>query len=107
MPDDRVGSSEVVACQKQSIPDPIETIGQRREKAISGDICGAQKFYQSQIRRSIVDAPDFCQFFTDRRQRGIGRIGCFPANDRGGFDTGTKLPLPLPSSGYRCTGTGG
>jgi hypothetical protein len=38
MPNDRVGSSEVVARQKQSIPDPIETIGQKGEKAISGDI---------------------------------------------------------------------
>jgi hypothetical protein len=65
------------------------------------------EIHQSQIRRSIVHVLDFCQFFTGRRQRGIGRNRCFPANDRGGFDTGTKLPLPLPSSGYRCTGMGG
>src|SRR5215471_5194192 len=38
MPNDGVGSSEIVACQKQSIPDPVERVSPKDEKAISGDI---------------------------------------------------------------------
>jgi hypothetical protein len=38
MPDDGVGSGDVVACQKESIPARIETIEQKGKKAISEDI---------------------------------------------------------------------
>jgi len=38
MPDDGVGSGEVVACQKEPIPARIETNRAERQKAISGDI---------------------------------------------------------------------
>jgi len=38
MSDDGVGSGEVVACLKESIPARIEQIGQKGKKAISVDI---------------------------------------------------------------------
>jgi len=65
MPNDRVGSGEVVACQKQSIPARIEMMGGKRRK--KADLRGHRLFkvslaFESLHVFSLPALRTFCEF---------------------------------------------